>query len=292
MFAILGVTGQVGGHTTRALLAAGQPVRAVLRNPDKAAEWIAQGAQIAIADLYDTQALQTAFTGVAGAFIVTPPLLDVADPVGENRLMLAAIITALRVAGVPKVVYLSSVGAQHDQGLGAICKLHEMEQRFSQLPIPTAAIRAAWFMENGWGLIEPARQTGRVLSLLRPADRSIPMVATADVGQLAADTLLESWAGPRVLEIAGPCTYSPDDVTACLSYLLDQPLRMVVVPVEEHINTYIGWGLSTTAATLMTDMIEGFNRGLIDFARVGTESQLGRTFLEDALRQGVIATAR
>lgn len=291
MFAILGITGQVGGATARALLTAGQPVRAVLRNPAKAAEWTAQGAQIALADLHDSNALQAAFAGVAGAFVATPPLLSAADPLDENRLMLTALTTALLAAGVPKVVYLSSVGAQHDQDLGAISKLHDMEQAFSRLPLPTAAIRAAWFMENFQGLLESARQTGQVLSLLQPADRPIPMVATQDIGQLAAATLLESWTGPRVLELSGPCTYSPNDVTACLSYLLNRPLRTVIVPASNHPGTYLSWGMSAAAADLMTEMIAGFNRGWIDFAGVDTEPHTGNTLLEDVLQQFVLTMA-
>lgn len=144
-----------------------------------------------MAELTDSAALQAAFTGVAGVFVATPPLLDVADPLGENRRMLAALTTSLQAAGVPKVVCLSSVGAQHD-GLGAIGKLHDLEQAFGQLPVSTVAIRAAWFMENAQGLIGPARQSGLVPSLLSPPDRAIPRVATTDIGQLAARTLLET----------------------------------------------------------------------------------------------------
>jgi uncharacterized protein YbjT (DUF2867 family) len=39
MYAITGVTGEVGGATTRALLAGGQSVRAVVRNVDKGQVW-------------------------------------------------------------------------------------------------------------------------------------------------------------------------------------------------------------------------------------------------------------
>ena len=290
MFAILGITGQVGGATARALLAAGQPIRAVVRNPAKAAAWADQGAEIAVADLTDAAALQAAFTGVAGAFVATPPLLDVADPLGDNRRMLAALTSALRAAGVPKVVYLSSVGAQHAHGLGAIGKLYELEQAFRQLPVPTAAIRAAWFMENFRGLINPARQSGQVPSLLSPPDRLIPMVATEDIGQLAARTLSETWTGPRVLELQGPCAYSPHDVTAALSFLLDQPLQTVVIPPAAHVATYVSWGMSPAAAALMAEMLAGFNRGWIAFAGAGAEQHAGPTLLEDALRHYVAAT--
>ena len=45
MYAITGVTGKVGGATARALLAAGQSVRAVVRNVDKVKSggtWVAR----------------------------------------------------------------------------------------------------------------------------------------------------------------------------------------------------------------------------------------------------------
>lgn len=115
------------------------------------------------------------------------------------------------------------------------------------------------------------------------------MVATEDSGQLAARVLLETWQGLRVL--AGPCAYSLHDVTTTLSYLLDQPLRTVVVPPAEHPATYEAWGLPPLAAALMTEMIAGFNRGWIDCASAsaGAEQHTGHTLLEDALRQCVAA---
>ena len=39
MYAITGITGKVGGTLARTLLAANQPVRAVIRDADKAREW-------------------------------------------------------------------------------------------------------------------------------------------------------------------------------------------------------------------------------------------------------------
>ncbi len=50
MYAITGITGQVGGAAAQALLAAGHPIRAILRDAGKAASWAAQGAEIAIAE--------------------------------------------------------------------------------------------------------------------------------------------------------------------------------------------------------------------------------------------------
>ena len=142
LYSVLGVTGQVGAATARALLAQNQDVRAVLRKPAAAPAWTSRGAGAAIADLTDADALTKAFAGVDGVFVMTPPYLDVPDPFAANRAAIATLRTALLAAGVDHLVYLSSIGAQHALGLGAIGKLHDIEQAFGQLPIPSVAIRA------------------------------------------------------------------------------------------------------------------------------------------------------
>ena len=66
MYAIMGITGNVGGEVARTLLAAGREVRAIVRNPDKAQAWAQKGCQIAVADINDEEALVAAFLGADG----------------------------------------------------------------------------------------------------------------------------------------------------------------------------------------------------------------------------------
>ncbi len=67
MYAITGITGQVGGVVARNLLDAGLPVRAVLRDAAKGAVWIERGCEIALAAMTDTAALTAALTGTEAA---------------------------------------------------------------------------------------------------------------------------------------------------------------------------------------------------------------------------------
>ena len=76
MFAVTGITGQVGAAVARGLLAADQPVRAVIRDRSKSVPWARLGCDIAIAELEDTGALTTAFEGTAGVFAMLPPVFD------------------------------------------------------------------------------------------------------------------------------------------------------------------------------------------------------------------------
>ena len=51
MFAVTGITGQVGGAAARTLLDTGLSVRAVMRDTAKGAAWKQRGCEIALADI-------------------------------------------------------------------------------------------------------------------------------------------------------------------------------------------------------------------------------------------------
>ena len=51
MFAITGMTGRVGAAVADHLLKDGAQVRAVIRNPEKAARWKERGCELVVADM-------------------------------------------------------------------------------------------------------------------------------------------------------------------------------------------------------------------------------------------------
>jgi NAD(P)H dehydrogenase (quinone) len=188
-YAVLGITGNVGGATARALLAAGRRVRAVVRSRAKAGAWSERGVELVDADMLDSTALAAAFAGVEGVFVMIPANFAPSLGFPETRAIVAALRSALAKARPPKVAYLSSIGAHRESGLGLITQLHILEQEMRTLPIPGAFIRPAWFLENFQWDVAPARDRGEIDAFLSPPGRSIPMVATSDIGELAARTL-------------------------------------------------------------------------------------------------------
>ena len=58
MYAVLGITGKVGGAVAETLLANGEQVRGVARDPEKARAWKSKGADIVAAD-YDDRLVET-----------------------------------------------------------------------------------------------------------------------------------------------------------------------------------------------------------------------------------------
>jgi NAD(P)H dehydrogenase (quinone) len=287
MYAIIGITGHVGRVAANLLFEKKLPVRAVLRNPVKGREWKNKGAEIAIAELNDAVSLENAFKNTSGVFVMTPPLSDANDPLNDHNQMLDALVTAIKNAKPEKVVYLSSIGAHLKNGTGAIRKNYDMEQALQRLDIPTAGIRAAWFMDNFKGSIACAKESGRLASFLNPVELAIPMVSTNDIGKLVAALLQENWAGHRILELVGPCSYSAKDVAYVLSYELERPVCAEAIPAAMYAASYESFGFTKAASQMMAEMVDGFNREYIVFEKAGQEQVTGDTLLEDAIKSYV-----
>src|SRR5580698_1302839 len=201
MYAIMGITGRVGGAIAENLLAQGEKIRAIVRNAEKAAQWRDRGAEIAVADVDDPNALASAFEGTDGVFLMVPPNFTPAPDFPEIRKTLASYRTALAKALPRKAVYLSSIGAEQTSGLGLITGSHLLEQTLGTLPIAHTFLRAGWFMENSAGDVSSARE-GKVFFHLQPLDKKFSLVATADIGRAGVEAMLQDWSGTRIVEVA------------------------------------------------------------------------------------------
>ncbi|QJW83801.1 hypothetical protein HK414_06680 [Ramlibacter terrae] len=130
------------------------------------------------------------FRGATAAYTMTPPNYDAPrmraaqDRIGE------AIATALRQAAVPRVVNLSSIGAELAHGTGPIEGLHAQEQRLDAIAgIDLLHLRPGSFMENLLPAAAAVAAAGMLPGMESP-DAAIPMVATRDIAAAAARELM------------------------------------------------------------------------------------------------------
>ncbi|WP_394789568.1 NmrA family NAD(P)-binding protein [Rhodoferax sp.] len=288
MFAIMGITGQVGGAVARSLRGQGVAVRAVLRSADKGVEWQKAGCEIALADVADAASLQRAFTGVDGVFILLPSNFDPSPGFPESAALIANIRQALLAALPPKVVVLSTIGAQATQP-NLLGQLGLMEQALGSLPLPITFLRAAWFMENAAWDVQPAQQTGVIPSFLQPLDKPVAMVATADVGRVAAELLQEDWQGLRVVELEGPQRVTPQQIAEAFARLLGREVRMEAVPRDSWDSLFRQQGMLHPLPRMQ--MLDGFNQGWIEFAQGEAGTRKGLVPLQEVLRGLVERTA-
>ena len=285
MYAVMGITGKVGGAVARTLLAKGEKVRGIVRNPEKAAEWQKQGVELFKADVDDVDALTAAFTGVAGVFVMIPPNFAPAPGFPEARATLKVLREALSRALPSKAVYLSSIGAEQSSGLGLITNSHLLEETLGDLPFSQAFLRAAWFFENSAGDVASARNEGKIRFQLHPLDRRFPLVATADIGKVGAETLTQSWTGIRHIEVAGPEGYSPLDIADAFAEAAGRPVEAIAVPRAEWEALWVSQGMPEGRTAPRAEMVDGFNSGWIHFGVAGAEHVDGATPLRAVITQ-------
>jgi uncharacterized protein YbjT (DUF2867 family) len=287
MFAITGATGKVGGAVARALIADREPIRVVVRDAGKGASWTALGAEVAIADSTDVTATTAALSRSAGAFVMLPPNFDPSPDFREARRLIEALRSALQHAQPEKVVVLSTIGADAQQP-NLLNQLGLLEHALADLPMPVTFLRAAWFMENAAWDVAPARKDGVIPSYLQPLDKIFPMVSAEDVGRTAAELLLESWVGHRVIELEGPRRVSPNGIAEAFTNALGSPVRTRIVARDGWDRLFREQGM--TNPTPRMQMLDGFNEGWIDFPKRGAESRKGTITIDQAIEALVAET--
>jgi uncharacterized protein YbjT (DUF2867 family) len=205
VFAVVGATGQQGGATARALLTLGAGVRALVRNPQSTpaqalAKW---GTQLVHADLDDAMSLRAAFTGVDGVFAMTTFATDRGTE-GEVEHG-TAIADAAFQAWVSHVVYSSVGGVERHTGIPHFESKRRVEEHLESLGLCATFVRPTFFMENLVNFFAPRVEDGTlVFRLPLPAGVPLQMIATADVGEVAATALLDpDRIGGGRIEIAG-----------------------------------------------------------------------------------------
>lgn len=265
LYVVTGASGRTGSAAAKTLLNTGKRVRVVVRDKSQGDTWAAIGAEVAVAEFTDHFSLCKAFSDVDGAYIVSPPQYTSEKLFSQAEAMARSIAEAATNAKVPKLVALSSIGAEQPSSTGWIAMNRMLEESLSGTGIPVTLLRAAYFMENWGPLVKIAVEQRQLPSFLSPVNQKIPMIATADIGRIAAKALCESWRGVRSIELEGPARYSPNDVAEHLSVRRGEAIQPASIPESDWAISIAGQGFSSAAITGFTEMTRGINSGHIAF---------------------------
>ena len=201
---VTGATGRQGGATARALLAAGQPVRALVRDRTTGAAEALEtaGAELVVGDLMDPASLDDATQGVRAVFSVqmppaTPQGVSFDDEVTQGL----NLIEAAHRAGARQFVHssVSGVGQHRDAPGWSEGRWAPMEPYFAakqtiQDQVRTRGfsswtiLKPAYFMENlnpSLRFLLPHGKDGGLVTILHP-ETELALVATEDIGAAAA----------------------------------------------------------------------------------------------------------
>jgi uncharacterized protein YbjT (DUF2867 family) len=124
MIAVMGATGNTGKAVAANLLRAGERIRVIGRAASRLAPFVAQGAEAAVGDVADPSFLTGAFRGADAVYAMVPPDVTYDEFHARYERIGGAMSDAIRDAGVKKIVFLSSLGAELPSGTGPIVGLH------------------------------------------------------------------------------------------------------------------------------------------------------------------------
>ena len=229
---VCGATGRQGGATVRHLLQGNWKVRALTRNIDSpSARQLKQlGAQVVPGDMENSRSVEQAMNGCEGVFSVQN--FWECGPDGEVRQgkQVADIAGQL---DVDHFVYSSVGGANRSTGIPHFDSKWEIEQHIQRLGLPATVIRPVFFYDNfNEEAIRSSILQGRLALPMEPT-KPLQMVATEDIGGLAA----MAFERPRefigkAIELAGDEMTMPD-VAGVFTKVLGRPVRFDPVDLEE-----------------------------------------------------------
>ncbi|PPK87082.1 uncharacterized protein YbjT (DUF2867 family) [Neolewinella xylanilytica] len=280
---VTGSLGHVSRPLTHILLGSGHAVTVISSSESRRAEIEELGATPAIGALDDPAFLTDTLTGADLLYAMVPPdmrrasdLVEFYREVGENY------ARAIRETGVPRVIYLSSFGAELNHGTGNILGAHHVEETLRGLTeTDVTFIRPTSFYYNFLGFIGSIKSTGKILANYGGPNK-IPLVAPRDIAEAIAQEV-DRPGQHRKIRYVYSDERTGDEVARVLGTAIGKPdLEWVVVSDAEMKQGLLGAGLPGALADNLTELYASIHSGRLgrDF-QANKPAEAGSVKLED-----------
>jgi uncharacterized protein YbjT (DUF2867 family) len=264
MILVTGATGTNGVELIRALDSRAERVRALVRDPEKAAKMLPERVELARGDMDDAESLAGAMEDVDRLFLLGP-----VHPRFVEMEMNA--VDAAKRAGIRHVVKLSVWHAEPNAST-AFAKLHADSERHLQASgLAWTMLRPTFFMQNLLGLAGMIKSG----SIYQPAgDGKSPHIDVRDIADVAATVLTTRGHEGKVYKLGGPQDLSYHDIAAALTRATGHAVKYVDIPREAAKQSMLQIGMSDWQAESvleLTDLLKaGKLSGISDDVRAVT----------------------
>ncbi|MET9480375.1 NmrA family NAD(P)-binding protein [Streptomyces sp. NPDC006638] len=215
---VAGATGNVGRPLVEQLLAAGHPVRALTRNPQKAD--LPAGAQAVAGNLAETESLAEAFSGVTAAHLISFNGEDFSELTNGTE-----IVELARKAGVRRVTVLK----------GDVSK-SPLEEAVEAAGLEWTHLSPVEFMSNALEWAESVRTEGVVREGF-PESRSA-IVHEADIASVAVTALTADGHAGKEYWLTGPQALTPAEKVRVIGEVIGREVRYIELSRDEVV---AGW---------------------------------------------------
>lgn len=283
---ITGSLGNVGRSLTEQLVKAGNEVTVISHTNDRKKDIETLGATPAIGSLKDVAFLTSAFTGADAVFAMTPPAAGDSNIIANTVDIGKALTTAIKQANVPRVVMLSSIGANLPDGNGPIRSLYHIEKMYREIEHTSFVfLRAGLFYINYLQQIPMIKNMGIIGSNLAE-NTKLPLVHPADIAKAAAAFLQSNFTGKQVHYIVSDIRTPKEMAKAFGNAIGNAELPWVEFSDEQSLQGMVQAGLPEELAELFVEMGKGFRTGQLfhDYENNGSPVE-GKIKLEDFAKE-------
>lgn len=265
MILVTGATGKVGSEAVRVLRQQDVPVRALVRDPQKAQTMAEAGAELAVGDFDDPTSLLAAMDGVSSVLLTSPG----GEPVQELN-----VVDAAARAGVEHVVKLTSK-ASPDSPVARQCWHAQIEQGLAASGLAHTLMRSNAFMQNTLMVAPSIAKTSSFSSSIGAG--RVGMSDARDVGAVAAALVADptGHAG-KTYWLSGPELLTYADVAAVLSRLLGRTVTFQPRSRAEDETEMVSAGLPQPVAAMNALALSLFADGDAEWLSPDMATLLGR----------------
>ena len=263
---ITGSLGHISKPLAQELVQQGHAVTVITSNKERQKDIEALGASAAVGSLEDAEFLTKTFTGADAVYSMTPPndyFNHNLDLMAFYRNVANSYSEAIRNSGVQRLVHLSSIGADLDQGTGIILGHHAGEAILDQLPdVAITFMRPAAFYYNLYGFLGTIKKQGFIAANYGAADR-IVWVSPLDIAAAVADEIVTPLTGRKIRYVASE-ELTGHEIAGILGTAIGKPgLEWKIISNEEMRMNLEGIGMSPRIAAGIVEINAGMHSGVI-----------------------------
>lgn len=278
-YAVTGATGHLGRLVIQGLVGRGiapSDIVAVVRNPAKADDLAALGVEIRTGDYGKPETLTGVFDGVRRVLFISGS--EPGNRVAEH----AAVINAVKAAGVDRVVYTSILRA--DTSESPLAGEHKAtEKLLADSGVAFSLLRNGWYTENYTSQIDQYLQSGEILG--SAGQGRISAATRADYAAATVTALTADADGNQVYELGGDA-FTLGELASTITEVTGRTVVYRNVPPAELAQTLQGYGLDEATAGFVSAIDVSIAQGALQNDSTDLVELLGRpaTPLAEAVR--------
>jgi NAD(P)H dehydrogenase (quinone) len=250
---VTGATGHLGRHVVEQLLekVPADRITAVVRTPEKAADFAERGVRIAVADYNAPETFDGLFSAGDKVLLISGNEFD-KGRVGQHKVVL----DAAKAAGVALFAYTSAPGSL----TAALADDHRgTEEAVLASGVPYALLRNGWYNENYTEQLAPVLGHGAVVQAA--GEGRVASAARADYAAAAVAVLTGEGHENKTYELSGDTAWDFAEYAAELSKQTGKEIAYNTVSVEALIGILTGAGLPEPFAAILAGVDASIEKG-------------------------------